>query len=489
MKLKKLAKSLYWRISISFLLLLLILGLAYVMITAFAADRYFKETTQRLNAHVAESMLLEVKPFINGEVNEEALGKIMHSMMAVNPSLEVYLLSPQGKILSYVVLTKDVKLDKVDLAPVQDFLETSGQKYILGDDPRNPSKKTIFSATQVVENDELMGYVYMVLASKQYTTVTQALINSYWLRVGTNTFLLTLIAALIIGLILIWILTKNLRKIIQIFKRFEEGDTSARIPKNLMKGELADLSKTFNKMADTILNNIEDLKKVDSLRRELIANVSHDLRSPLAVIHGYIETLMMKDDKLTNEQRRKYLQIIIDSSDKLKHMVSDLFELSKLEAKQIKLKKEKFLINELLADTALKFNVLAEEKGISIHSNISKNISTIDADISLMERVIQNLMMNAIKYTPKNGEIRLKVNQENDKIKVDIENTGEGVAEKDIPHLFNRYYKVDKEKSGIQGTGLGLAIVKKILDLHNFTIQVRSKQNETTSFSFAIPLA
>jgi signal transduction histidine kinase len=225
------------------------------------------------------------------------------------------------------------------------------------------------------------------------------------------------------------------------------------------------------------------------LRRELIANVSHDLRSPLAVIHGYIETLMMKDDKLTNEQRRKYLQIIIDSSDKLKHMVSDLFELSKLEAKQIKLKKEKFLINELLADTALKFNVLAEEKGISIHSNISKNISTIDADISLMERVIQNLMMNAIKYTPKNGEIRLKVNQENDKIKVDIENTGEGVAEKDIPHLFNRYYKVDKEKSGIQGTGLGLAIVKKILDLHNFTIQVRSKQNETTSFSFAIPLA
>jgi len=488
MKLKKIASSLYWRISISFLLLLLILGLAYVMITAFAAERYFKETTQRLNAHVAESMLQEVQPFVDGEVNEEALGKIMHSMMAVNPSLEVYLINPQGKILSYVVLTKDVKLDKIDLIPVQDFLQTSGEKYILGDDPRNPGKKTIFSATKVEEEGQLMGYVYMVLASKQYTTVTQALISSYWLRVGTNAFILTLTAAMIIGLILIWILTRNLRRIIKIFKRFEEGDTSARIPENLMKGELANLSKTFNTMADTILKNIEDLKEVDSLRRELIANVSHDLRSPLAVIHGYIETLIMKDDKLSAEQRQKYLQIILNSSDKLKQLVSDLFELSKLEAKQIHLKKESFKINELVADAALSYNVLAEEKGISIHSDISKDVPIITADISLMERVIQNLMNNAIHYTPENGEINLQVTEENNQIEVKIENTGEGIAEKDIPHLFDRYYKVDKEKSGIQGTGLGLAIVKKILDLHNIAIRVRSKQNETTTFSFAIPL-
>jgi signal transduction histidine kinase len=488
MKLNKIANSLYWRISVSFLVLLLILGLAYVMITAFAAERYFKETTQRLNAHVAESMLLEVQPFINGEVNEEALGKIMHSMMAVNPSLEVYLINPQGKILSYVVLTKDVKLDKIDLIPVQDFLQTAGEKYILGDDPRNPGKKTIFSATKVEENGQLMGYVYMVLASKQYTTITQALISSYWLRVGTNAFILTLLAAMIIGLALIWILTRNLRQIIHIFKRFEEGDTSARIPENLMKGELANLSKTFNTMADTILRNIEDLKEVDSLRRELIANVSHDLRSPLAVIHGYIETLMMKEEKLSPEQRQKYLQIILNSSDKLNQLVSDLFELSKLEAKQIQLKKESFMINELLADAAVSYNVLAEEKGISIHSHISKDIPMIQADISLMERVIQNLMNNAIHYTPQNGEISLQVKEENNQVAVKIENTGEGIAEKDIPHLFDRYYKVDKEKSGIQGTGLGLAIVKKILDLHQIDIEVSSKQNETTSFSFAIPL-
>ena len=117
MKIQKLTKSLYWRISFSFLLILILLGFAYVFITVVAADRHFKETTQRLNANVAESLLLEVTPFVDGKVNEEALGKIMHSMMAVNPSLEVYLVSTTGEILSFVVLYKKVKLTHIDLEP------------------------------------------------------------------------------------------------------------------------------------------------------------------------------------------------------------------------------------------------------------------------------------------------------------------------------------------------------------------------------------
>ena len=487
MNIKQIGRSLYWRISISFLLILLIVGLAYVLITAIAADRYFKETTQRLNAHVAESMLQEVTPFIDGQVNEDAVGKIMHSMMAVNPSLEVYLVSPGGEILKYVVFSKDVKLNQIDLGPVHEFLDAGGKNYVLGDDPRNPGKKTIFSATRVEQDGKLMGYVYMVLASQQYTNVTDALVSSYWLRVGTNSFILTLLAAMTIGLILIWVLTRNLRIIISTFKRFEEGDMTARIPQEKMKGELANLSRTFNKMADTILRNIEELKKVDSLRRELIANVSHDLRSPLAIVHGYIETLMIKDSSLSEQDRKKYLQIVLDSSERLKQLVADLFELSKLEANQVSPQKEAFFINELVADAAQRYSVMASHKNIEIQSDISTSVPMVEADISLMERVIQNLMSNAIQYTPEQGQIKLVVKNVQDSVEVNIENTGEGIQETDLPHLFDRYYKVNKEKSGIEGTGLGLAIVKKILDLHNISINVKSKAGELTSFSFLIP--
>ncbi|MCF8304448.1 MAG: HAMP domain-containing histidine kinase [Bacteroidales bacterium] len=487
MNIFKYGKSLYWRISLSFLLILLLLGLAYVMIATYASNRYYQETTQRLNADVAQKMLKEVQPFKDGKVNKEALGKIMHSMMAVNPSLEVYLLDPAGKILSYVVLDKKVKLKRVDIAPVKDFLQTDDSHYVLGDDPRNPGEETIFSATAVKEDGKLLGYVYMVLVSEQVENITSALLGSYWLKIGTRSFLITLIAAFAIGLVLIWLLTKNLRVVINTFKQFENGDLHARIPEEKMKGELATLSRTFNKMADTIVHNIDQLKQVDNLRRELIANVSHDLRNPLAVVHGYIETLMIKDDKLTPEERQRYLQIVLDGSDKLKKLVSDLFELSKLEAKQVKLKQEPFMINELMQDAVQHMHLIAEDKKVDIKPQIDKSLPRVYADISLMERVIQNLLNNAVKYTPENGEVDVEVKQEDSAVKVNIINTGEGIPEQDLPHIFDRYYKISKEKKGVEGTGLGLAIVKKILDLHNITIDVDSKPGAFTKFSFTVP--
>ncbi len=480
--------SLIWRLSSAFLLMLLLLALAYIIITTFAANRYFQETTQRLNAHVASEMLLEVQPFVGGEINKDALDKLMHSMMAVNPRLEVYLLNPEGEILSYVVLKKKVKLNSVSLEPVKEFLLNNGEHYVLGDDPRNPGQKTIFSATEVRENNQLQGYVYMVLASEKFENVANTLLGSYWLRVSTRSFIITLIAAFLIGLGLIFVLTRNLRVIIRSVKKFEEGDLHERIPEKNTRGEMALLSRTFNSMADTILRNIDELKEVDSLRRELIANVSHDLRNPLAVMHGYIETLHLKDAELTSEDRKKYYEIILKSSDRLKRLVSDLFDLSKLETGQIKLEKEPFLINELLQDASLKYTLPAKNRNIDLQADIDRALPMVYADISMIDRVIQNLVDNAIKYTPEQGWIRLGVKRNNGNIEVNIENSGEGIPEKDITTIFDRFYKVDKEKSGIEGTGLGLAIVKKILDLHEMPVEVYSEPHKVTRFSFFLPV-
>jgi len=488
MNIKNIKNSLFWRLSLTFLLLFIMLGFAYVFITTLAAKRYYEETTQKLNADVAAHLVKEVSPFENGKVNEEALGKLMHSMMAVNPSIEVYLLDPNGEILKFVVLKKNVKLSRVTLEPIKAFINSEGSQYILGDDPRNPGQKTIFSATRVVENGQLQGYVYMVLASKKYEDIASTLLGSYWLRIGTRTFVIALIAAFIIGLLLIALLTKNLRVIIQTVKNFQRGDLKARVPEKNTKGELAVLSRTFNSMADTILHNIDELKKVDQLRRELIANVSHDLRSPLAVIHGYIETLIIKEETLTHETREKYLRIILDSSNKLKRLVSDLFDLSKLESGQIRADREPFFVTELLQDASQKFGILAEQKEIDLNTSIDQSLPMVYADISLIDRVIQNLLDNAIKYTPEKGWINLKVHQDNSNVHVHIENSGEGIPEKDINSIFDRYFKVDKEKSKIEGTGLGLAIVKKILDLHDASIHVKSVPSRSTIFAFDLPV-
>ena len=178
-------KSLYLRIAAFFFVILFMLGVAYLVIDVATAKLYYDETTQKLNAPVAAHMLLEVNPFENGKIQEDAIGKIMHSMMAVNPGLEVYLLNPQGKILSFVVLKEKVKLDNITLGPIKEFLQTKGEKLVYGDDPKNPGTQKTFSATAVYDKKgRLEGYVYMVLASEKVDTIAGAIRESYLLKMG-----------------------------------------------------------------------------------------------------------------------------------------------------------------------------------------------------------------------------------------------------------------------------------------------------------------
>ena len=485
-------KSLYWRISFVFTLLLMVVGFAYIIITTIASKNYFLETTQKLNASIADYLIKEAPPFKNGEVNDEALGVIMHSMMAVNPSIEVFLLDPEGEILSFVVLDSKVKLKRVDINPVKEFIKTKGSQFTLGDDPRSNGYQTIFSATEVIENEKLLGYVYITLASEKFEEVAAGLLGSYWLKLTLDSFLITMVAALLISLLLTALLTKNLRKIVKTVNKFKDGDLEARIPALKTNSELSVLASTFNQMADNILHHMDELKKVDSLRRELIANVSHDLRNPLAVINGYVETMMIKGDQITITERENYLKIINDSSEKLTKLVADLFELSKLESGQMHLKMEPFRIQELLFDACMKFELFAKVKNIDLVADISQSLPVVEADLYLLDRVIQNLIDNAVKYTPENGKITLKAFYclTTFKVCVSIKNTGHGIPEKDLDSLFERYYMVDKDKKGIEGSGLGLAIVKKILEVHNSQIQVFSDSSTFTEFVFVLePMA
>lgn len=487
----KLRNTLYWRLSLGLLALLLLLGITYIVITANTARNYFQETTQKLNANVAAKMLMEVQPFTEeGTVNEEALGKIMHSMMAVNPSLEVYLINPEGKILSFVVFDKKVKLSQIDLAPVQAFIEAKGETFVLGDDPRQPGKRTIFSATPVKVNTKLLGFVYMVLASEQYETIAGSLLNSYGIQLGATAFALTLVFAFLLGMLLIWALTNNLRIILTSVRAFEKGNTHERIPEQKVKGEMAGLARTFNTMAETIERNIISLTKVDQLRRELIANVSHDLRSPLTVMQGYIETMQLKQETLSEADRRQYLTIISETGKRLNKLVTDLFDLSKLESGQVELHKESFSLTEMMSNAASEYQLLAAKKFISMNSDFGADLPFAFADAAMIQRVIQNLIDNAIKYTPENGEIKLQVSRHTEKqLIVKVINSGKGIEETDRLHIFDRYYKIDKQEKGVQGSGLGLAIAKRIMEVHQASIHVTSKPGAVTAFSFILPAA
>lgn len=468
------------------MLLLVVLGLMYVFISSYIGNQYLAEVHQRLYGGLATSVLKELKPYTQGEVNETDIKDIMHSTMIMNPSAEVYLLDPDGKIITHAAPKGRVKAEKVSIKPIKEFIEAEEKPFIIGDDPRHPGTCKVFSAAPILEEGNLTGYLYIILASEEQAAVTSGLFNTYMAKLGGNMFFFSLICALLLGLLAIWFLTKNLNTIIDTVRRFKEGDLNARISKT-DQGDFAVLATTYNEMADTIVANIDQLKSVENLRRELIANVSHDLRTPLAIVKGYVETLLIKEENISKEDRVKYLETSMSSLEKLEKLIAQLFEYSKLEAKQIEPEKEPFFISELAQDVAANYQVLAKSKNIKIELNQKKNLPLVFADVSLVERVIQNLMDNALKFTPEGGTIQIDVASNKNNIEIRVKDTGPGIPESEQSQIFDRYRQAERTGHKQSGTGLGLAIVKKILELHDTSIQVTSELNVGTAFMFQLP--
>ncbi|MFK7814293.1 MAG: sensor histidine kinase [Maribacter sp.] len=488
---KTLTPKLVKKLWIAFILLVIMMGVSYVGITNYFANKHNQETTQRLNADVANHVIAEkfqnASPFLeDGSVNKPLFGDLMHDMMAVNRGIEVYLLNDGGEILYSVVLDPNDKdaTKSVSLDPINSFIADNGENFILGDDPRSPQEQKIFSAAPY-NVDGRSGFIYIILAGQKFQEVSSTLMGQYFARLGLGATLLTTLFAALIGLLAIWFLTKNLRVITSIVRRFSEGDLTARI-ENPDSSDISIFANSFNEMADTITGNIDKMQSVDLLRRELIANVSHDLRTPLAILKGYIETLQMKRDSLSEAEKQEYLQITNDNVDKLSKLINQLFEYSKLEAEQVTPVKEPFSITELSHDLIAKFNVLAEQKQIELQLDNPKENNLVFADVSLVERALQNLIENAIKYTEPEGKVTLSLQKKGKNVEINITDTGTGIPVNEQPFIFDRYKQVDKSAKK-QGSGLGLAIVKKIMELHDTTITVLSKPKEGSSFIFNLP--
>jgi signal transduction histidine kinase len=484
-KQKSIFSRLYWKISAIFILVLVLFAAITIYTSIQSANQYSIEVTQKLNWNLARNMVDVMKPeFRDGMVNKDAVADIMHSMMVINPSVEVYLLNPEGKILSYVAPAKVVKLTKVSLAPVYRFLNDSRQNLILGDDPRNPGEKKTFSAAKVIDNNILTGYIYIVLASQEYVSAAQIVIGSYILGLSIRSMIFILIVSAFVGLLLIWFITQKLNTITVGIREFQSGNFKARIPvKN--HDELDNIGLVFNEMAATLSDNILELKATDEFRKELISNVSHDLRTPIASIQGYAETLIMKKDNIGNSEQLKYLEIIYSSCERLKKLVGELFDLSKFQTNQVKLNTEPFSIAELISDIANKYRIISQKKGISINAFIPKDLPMVEADIILIDRVLQNLIDNAIKFCREGDYINIEIRHESPgKIEVLIADSGEGIKSDELPYIFERY---SKTKDFSESTGLGLAIVKEIIELHKSEIKVFSQPGKGTSFSFYLP--
>jgi two-component system OmpR family sensor kinase len=243
-------------------------------------------------------------------------------------------------------------------------------------------------------------------------------------------------------------------------------------------------------MTERINSQVKKLEQFDSMRRELVANVSHDLRTPLATLRGYIETLILKDKSLSPEERQEYLKIAINHCERLGKLIADLFELAKLDAHDMALNTEPFSLSDLVQDVIQKFELTAKERKINMVTNIGRELPFAYADIAMIERVLENLIDNALRFTPEQGRVGIELSSEGkDTITVKISDTGKGIPETELPRIFDRFYRTDSSrKDRSSHSGLGLAVTKKILELHGSPISVKSNPDEGTVFTFNLPV-
>jgi signal transduction histidine kinase len=355
---------------------------------------------------------------------------------------------------------------------------------------------TLFTAMFVVLGALLVGMSQHMPELRQVITLGAELL------VAAITF------ALLTALLVFNLLTRRLHLLAQEIDAFRAGGFTqpTRLAWARADGdEIHRLAHAFGELSAHIAHQIDALQQHDVQRRELLANVSHDLRTPLTLMQGYLETLLLRHGRMSRSEERSCLEVATRHAERLGRLVADLFELAKLDGPEDRLPPEVFSAAELAQDVVQKFALHAQSRRLHIDARLLPGAdggAPVQGDIGLVERALENLVENALRHTPEGGSVGLAVGCSRNRVRISVSDTGCGITQDSLPHVFDRYFQAPRvegpadhcasERDGGRPkhhAGLGLAITRRIVALHGGTIGVDSTVGQGTVFSIELPLA
>jgi two-component system, OmpR family, sensor kinase len=488
-------KSLHGKFFLLIGALVLIMGATAFLLQMRSIREYSLAMTQALNERLAQQI---AALYLRGvQLPSDSLPATIASiesklapLMVVNPGIELYILDNHAHLLAYTVPANEVRRKTVNPKPIKDFLEHHFMFPLLGDNPRSAESASIFSAALLDPAYPDAGYLYVILGGPQYDAAAHRLQSKLLFRGAFTIVGIGIAVALAAGFFVLITMTRRLRLLVSAIDAFRNSQfrslASVQVGARNEGDELDRLGHAYNAMVTHIQTQMEKIARSDALRRDLIAGVSHDLRTPLASLRGYIETLQIKEDALSPSERREYLQVVSSQSERLHRLVEELFELAKLQDLELRINLEPFSPSELVQDIVQKFSLAAKDKGLELHATFMPNAPLMMGDISLIERLLDNLLENAIRHTAK-GRIEVSVSADAAAITLEVTDTGIGISDDVLPHIFERFY-VDKTRGPSSGgTGLGLAIVKRIAELHGGQVSAYSQLAVGTTFHVRLP--
>ncbi len=450
------------------------------------------QAEQKLHLELAEHLVHD-NPLLNQEVYDyQALSNLFHTLMLLGPAFEFYFVDPAGKIITYSAKPGKVKRSRINLSPVLKLIEEPKNIPIYGDDPRNQNKSKIFSAAPVYHDKKLQGYLYIIIGGEAYDTIFDNIKSNETLVLAASWIGSALLFLFLILLLLFRYFTNPLKVLEKEIKMVQEANfdlnkiTLTQWPAH-QSNEVHALGQNLNLMVKQIYQQVNLLEHNDNQRRELLAHLSHDLRTPLASLQGYVEILTHKQQNISQSEQQNYLNITLKNCKHLKHLIDQIFELAHLESGRVSVNNEIFNLGELIYDVVAKFSLKAQKAQISL--KVIPEICDFNtlADIAKLERVLSNLIENALRHTPEKGTISIQVTAKGDRLNIYVSDTGTGIKPEEINYIFDARYRGSNAMGNKkQHGGLGLAISKKLLQLLNSDIKVHSKLGEGTQFEFSI---
>lgn len=449
------------------------------------------QVQQALHQELAANMVADNPLLSKGEIAKSSLENAFHALMLLGPAFEIYATDASGKIRAYSGELGLVQKTEIELAPVHEFLSGAALP-LYGTDPRDPGRQQVFSAAAIKDaSGALQGYLYVILGGSKQA----ALESSYAGNLRQDKVLLFTLGALFLALlasgVMFGLLTRPLAALNQGMQAFRQGGLGRGAIGRHLPGwasrEVIELQRSFVSLADTVVDQMDQIRASEAARRELLDQIAHDLKTPLASLQGYLETWLLQHPEADD---RQHIDIALRNGRQLHRLVEQLLELARLDAGQEILSVEPVVVAELAHDIMAKFALDAQKRGVLLSVKAPEPGIRVAADIAKLERVLANLVDNALRHTSAGGEVQLSVLESGQGVLIELSDNGVGIDTDILPRIFEpRYFGARAADDRSTHLGLGLAIVRRLLELHGSHIEVVSRAGQGTAFHFNLARA
>ena len=465
-------RTLYWK----FLLAYLIFGFfGFIIVANFISGMTFDHLRkEKAEALYREAVIISssyASDLYNNNTSLETVKKQMDALDAYL-SASIWIMNPSGRVL----VDSDHPLDVENQIVVEAFDPTiTGNSYYTVGTFFDMFEEDMLSVFAPITSDfKVKGYVVILMPISTIQASSNSLLNISYLLL-----IILFLLSLIILIFFTEMVYLPLRKITRATEQFATGNFRYQLSVD-SEDEIGYLAASLSYMA-------EELAQGEDNQKKLVANVSHDFRSPLTSIKGFLEA--MQDGTIPPELYPKYIGIVLNETDRLIKLTNSLLTLNNLNTKGMILEKTDFDINQVIRNTVTAFEPACLEKKIAVELVLTNDIMTVNADMGKIQQVLYNLLDNAIKFSPANSMIKIETYEKHNKIFVSVKDHGIGIPKENLKQIWSRFYKTDLSRGkDKKGTGLGLSIAKEIIRSHNENINVISTEGVGTEFVFSLPI-